>query len=76
MFRMADWKLLSFYTASPGTAHKLENREDGFAVSGEFNSDVSMQTPQEIFCTGNNISACVGFLNQVRKVILNLTQSV
>ena len=73
---MADWKLLSFYTASSGSAHRLDSREDGFSSSGAPNQDVSMTPSQEIFCTGNNISSCVGFLNQVRFVALKRDVSV
>jgi len=63
---MADWKLLSFYTASSGSAHRLDARDDGFSANGVSNQDVSMPPSQEIFCTGNNITSCIGFLNQVR----------
>ncbi|KAL8598571.1 hypothetical protein ACOMHN_051359 [Nucella lapillus] len=60
---MADWKLLSFYT-SPGAAHKLETQGDGLPVSGDCHPESPFTRPQEIFCSENNISSCVSFLNQ------------
>ena len=66
--RMADWKLLSFYTASSGPAQRLDIRDDRVRAGGalSLNQDVSTPAPQEIFCTGNNTSSCVDFMNQVR----------
>ncbi|KAK7483461.1 hypothetical protein BaRGS_00025260 [Batillaria attramentaria] len=54
---MADWTLLSFYTANTGAAHRLDSVD---AADGDTGASAS----QEIFCTGNNISSCVAFLNQ------------
>ncbi|KAK7100327.1 afadin- and alpha-actinin-binding protein B-like [Littorina saxatilis] len=61
---MADWKLLSFYTASSGPGHRVETSDDGYPAGMSPHEHNTIAQPQEIFCTENNVSSCVSFLNQ------------
>ena len=69
---MADWKVLSFYTANSAPGHGMDSLADNFHSGGDLSYQAYScgvhSSVAQAFCTGTNISSCIGYLNQVLTV--------